>query len=62
MRASAVAEPYRQFLRRWQEEYIYELLRLGREVTPFHTLEHIAGVHHVAMTVSRAFSAGGRPH
>lgn len=56
---SAVAEPYRQFLRRWQEEYIYEMLRLGREVTPFHTLEHIAGVHHVAMTVSRAFSAGG---
>ena len=57
--ASAVAEPYRQFLYRWQEEYIYEMLRLGREVTPFHTLEHIAGVHHVAMTVSRAFSAGG---
>ncbi|MEI3305656.1 MAG: hypothetical protein V8R40_06255 [Dysosmobacter sp.] len=35
------------------------LLRLGREVTPFHTLEHVAGVHHVAMTVSRAFRAGG---
>ncbi|WP_295763001.1 cytidyltransferase-related domain protein [uncultured Oscillibacter sp.] len=57
--ASAVAEDYRLFLRRWREEYVYELLRLGREVTPFRTLEHIAGVHHVSMTVSRAFKAGG---
>ena len=59
LKASAVAEDYRQFLRRWREEYVYELLRLGREVTPFHTMEHIAGVHHVSMTVSRAFKAGG---
>ncbi len=56
---SAVKEEYRQFLERFESEFIYELLRLGREVTPFRTLEHIAGVHHVAMTVSRAFKAGG---
>ena len=56
---SGVAAEYRQFVKRFRSEYIYELLRLGREVTPFHTLEHIAGVHHVAMTVSRAFRAGG---
>ena len=56
---SGVAEEYRQFLRRWREEYVYELLRLGREVTPFRTLEHIAGVHHVSMTVGRAFKRGG---
>ena len=56
---SGVAGEYRQFLRRWREEYIYELLRLGREVTPFQTLDHIAGVHHVSMTVGRAFRAGG---
>ena len=55
----ATKPEYRQFLRRFQGEYIYELLRLGREVTPFRTLEHIAGVHHVAMSVSRAFKAGG---
>lgn len=56
---SGVAEEYRQFLQRFREEYVYELLRLGREVTPFRTLEHIAGVHHVSMTVARAFKAGG---
>ncbi len=59
LKTSAVAEDYRLFLRRWREEYVYELLRLGREVTPFRTCEHIAGVHHVSMTVSRAFKAGG---
>ena len=59
IKASNLAEEYRQFLRRWREEYVYELLRLGREATPFRTCEHIAGVHHVSMTVSRAFKAGG---
>ena len=59
LKGSGLAEEYRLFLRRWREEYVYELLRLGREVTPFRTCEHIAGVHHVSMTVSRAFKAGG---
>ncbi len=59
LRGSDVAEEYRQFLVRFREEYVYELLRLGREVTPFHTLEHIVGVHHVSMTAARAFKAGG---
>ena len=59
LKTSTVAEDYRLFLRRWREEYVYELLRLGREVTPFRTMEHIAGVHHVSMMVSRAFKSGG---
>ena len=56
---SDVADEYRLFLKCFREEYVYELLRLGREVTPFRTLEHIAGVHHVAITVSRAFRKKG---
>ncbi|MCI9648759.1 nicotinate-nicotinamide nucleotide adenylyltransferase [Oscillibacter sp.] len=56
---SAVAAEYRLFQKRLRMEYVYELLRLGREATPFRTLEHIAGVHHAAMTVARAFKAGG---
>ena len=56
---SAVAAEYRMFQKRLRMEYVYELLRLGREATPFRTLEHIAGVHHAAMTVARAFKAGG---
>ena len=56
---STVKEEYRQFLRSFREEYVYEALRLGREATPFRTMEHIAGVHHVAMTVARAFRQNG---
>jgi nicotinic acid mononucleotide adenylyltransferase len=56
---SFVAEEYRRFLARFRAEYVYEMMRIGREATPFRTLDHIAGVHHVAMTVARAFSAGG---
>lgn len=59
LRTSFVAEEYRCFLARFREEYIYEMMRIGRETTPFRTLDHIAGVHHVAMTVARAFAAGG---
>ena len=59
LKTCTLADDYRQFLRRFREEYVYELLRLGHEVTPFRTLEHIAGVHHVSMTVSRAFKAEG---
>ncbi|MDY3281915.1 nicotinate-nicotinamide nucleotide adenylyltransferase [Dysosmobacter sp.] len=59
LQKSFIAREYRQFLSRFREEYVYEMLRLGREVTPFRTLDHIAGVHYVAMTVARAFAAGG---
>lgn len=36
----------------FRREYIYELMRLGQEVTPFRTLGHIAGVHYIAMTAA----------
>lgn len=32
-----------------EENYIYEFMRIGIEITPFNTLGHIAGVHYVAM-------------
>ena len=40
---SACAPSYTKFLRQWKREYVYELMRLGLEVTPYRTLEHIAG-------------------
>ncbi|MFV0497171.1 MAG: nicotinate-nicotinamide nucleotide adenylyltransferase [Candidatus Fimivivens sp.] len=53
------ADQYRRFCGCFKEDFVYELLRLGNETTSFRTLEHIAGVHHVAMTCARAFHAGG---
>lgn len=53
------AEDYRRFLRAFREEFIYELMRLGDEVTPYRTLSHIAGVHHIALTVGRGLKDAG---
>ena len=55
------AEEYRRFLKYWHEEYIYEMMRLNAEVTKFKTLEHISGVHYVAMTIARGLHAAGSP-
>lgn len=50
---------YRRFCRRWRRDYVYELMRLGREIMPYQTLSHIAGVHHVALQVARDLCAAG---
>lgn len=55
------AAEYRRFKKTFYHEYIYEMMRLNGEVTPFRTLEHIAGVHYVAMTVGRGLRAAGVP-
>ena len=52
---------YRQFKRAFAGEYIYEMMRLNAEVTPFRTLEHIAGVHYVSMAVARGLYEAGVP-
>ena len=56
---SPCAPSYQRFLRQWKREYVYELMRLGLEVTPYRTLEHIAGVHHLAVTAARALRKSG---
>ena len=56
---SPSAPSYQRFLRLWRREYVYELMRLGLEVTPYRTLEHIAGVHHIAVTAARALRKSG---
>lgn len=56
---SPCAPSYQRFLRLWRREFVYELMRLGLEVTPYRTLEHIAGVHHIAVTAARALQKSG---
>ena len=57
----ACAASLGQMLRSWKREYVYELMRLGLEATPHRTLEHIAGVHHVAMIAARGLRRAGIP-
>ena len=55
------AGEYAHFIREFRDQYIYEMMRLNREATPFETLGHIAGVHYVAMTVAQGLYAAGVP-
>lgn len=50
---------YRRFQKAWEEDGIYVLMRLSQELTPYRTLNHIAGVHHVAVTVARGLASAG---
>lgn len=55
------AQEYGHFVKEFRRQYIYEMMRLNREATPFETLGHIAGVHYVAMTVARGLCGAGVP-
>lgn len=55
------AGEYDRFVKEFRSQYIYEMMRLNREATPFETLGHIAGVHYVAMTVARGLYYAGVP-
>lgn len=37
----------------WKDNYIYEFMRISREITPFNTIGHIGGVHFVAAFIGR---------
>ena len=63
--AALADSPYRasylRFARAYRREFVYEMMRLGLEATPFCTLEHIAGVHYVAMSAARDLQRAGFP-
>ena len=48
-----ISEEYRRFEKCFLEGYAYAYLRLSRVCTPYNTLGHVAGVHHVAMYMTR---------
>lgn len=52
---------YALFLKAWREDFVYELFRLNMEATSFKTLEHVAGVHYVAMFIARGLYNAGVP-
>ena len=53
------ADEYKRFLTAFRGEFVYELMRISSEITPFCTLSHIAGVHHIAVTIARAVETRG---
>lgn len=61
LRNSLNVEEYQRFQDCYQKQFVYELMRIGREETNFDSLAHIAGVHSIAMHVSRQLERAGVP-
>ncbi|MGO1818219.1 MAG: cytidyltransferase [Senegalia sp. (in: firmicutes)] len=47
-----ITNEYRKFKKVFENDYIYELMKLHQEITGYTTLNHITGVHYVAMHIS----------
>ena len=54
-------QKYGHFLDVFRKEFVYELMRLGIEVTPYPLLYHVAGVHYIAMNAARGLDHAGVP-
>ncbi len=52
---------YLRFSQAFNGKYVYELMRLSQDVTPFNTLDHISGVYGVAMNITMQLSRVGVP-
>ena len=58
---SDTATEYRRLLHIIREQYLYEFMRIGSEITRHKTLAHIAGVHFVCMHVGQQLLDAGTP-
>ncbi|MDD4842819.1 MAG: hypothetical protein PHU31_00590 [Anaerotignum sp.] len=61
MKNSPYEVQYSRFINCFEAQYIYEIMRIGREATPFDTLAHVAGVHYIAMHIGRQLARANVP-
>ncbi len=52
-------EEYKKFVKAFQATYAYEMMKLSQEVMGYNTLDHICGVHSLAVTLGRQLSKLG---
>ena len=57
----ATAEEYLRLIRLTDVGYIYEMMRIAADITPFDTLGHMFGVHYVAMHAARQLAMTSVP-
>lgn len=55
------SEEYKKFIKVFNDNYMYELMRLSQEIYQYNTLEHISGVHYVALHIGRQLYQTGLP-
>lgn len=54
-------QEYLMMKRIFMDEYIYEFMRIGADISPYNTLGHIAGVHYTAVYAARQLAKAGVP-
>ncbi|QZY54867.1 nicotinate-nicotinamide nucleotide adenylyltransferase [Crassaminicella profunda] len=52
---------YKKFKRAFEEDCIYEMMKLNKEVIGYNTLDHICGVHNLALFIGRQLKEMGVP-
>lgn len=52
---------YKAFVKAFNSEYIYEMMKLSQEVMGYNTLDHICGVNYLAMHIGRQLKNAGLP-
>ncbi|HWR62154.1 MAG TPA: cytidyltransferase [Clostridia bacterium] len=52
---------YKRFLKAFEDEFVYEMMKLNQEVLGFNTLDHICGVHYLAIYIGRELKRAGLP-
>jgi nicotinic acid mononucleotide adenylyltransferase len=52
-------EEYKNFKRAFEDEYVYEMMKLNQEVMGYSSLQHISGVHYLALFIGRQLKAAG---
>ncbi|MHB1392330.1 MAG: cytidyltransferase [Clostridia bacterium] len=52
---------YKKFIKAFGDEYVYEMMKLNQEVLGFNTLDHICGVHYLALYIGRELKKAGIP-
>ena len=57
----ANVDEYRHLKEIWKKHYLFEFMRINREITPFNTIGHIGGVHHVALYIGRQLAGTDVP-
>ncbi len=55
------AKEFLAFRKYFINEYVYEMMKLNQEVIGYTTLDHICGVHHLAMRIARQLKYAGFP-
>ncbi|SCY51448.1 cytidyltransferase [Alkaliphilus peptidifermentans] len=56
-----VSQEYRGFVNFFNTEFIYEMMKLNQEVVGHNTLDHICGVHHLALHIGKQLFNSGIP-